>query len=98
MNVRHTASWFCIIVSSLVMAAVAFLVIDNWDNVCQDFHFYIKTFHRVQVGPLMLLSAIGGAGVYLCVRLLIVGVKGVRKAKLAAQQAQQQAAQGQQPQ
>jgi hypothetical protein len=46
----------------------------------------------------MLLSAIGGAIIFLCVQLLIFGIRGVRKAKLAALQAQQQAAQGQPPQ
>jgi uncharacterized integral membrane protein len=98
MNVRHTASWFCVIVASLVILAAAILVGANWGNVCQDFHFFYKTHHAtVHVGPLMLLSAAGGAIVFFCVRLLIIGLKGVHKAKLAAQ-AQQQSAQGQQTQ
>jgi uncharacterized integral membrane protein len=85
MNVRHTASWFCIIAPSLVILAAAFLLADNWDNVCTDFHFFFKTHHgSMHVGPLMLLSAMGGALVYLCARLLVIGIKGVRKAKLAA--------------
>ena len=103
MKIRHIAGWLYIVVAAVAMLAAAVLVGMNWGNKCQEFSLYWKSLHdEVPVGLLMFLSGVGGVAIYFCARLLIIGIRAVRRerralAQLRANQDAQQQAQADQP-
>lgn len=77
MNFKLYRGYALIAVSGLLILAAVVLIFVNWDQAC-TLHLFTKDITCVNVGPLMLLSAVCGLAMWYVVKILCRGVKLLR--------------------
>ena len=81
MNFASMKGYMLTLASALVILASIILIVMNWGNPF-ELSLYWKIFKGNSLGLLMLLSAVSGIIIWWSFRLLIAGVRSLRKGRM----------------